>query len=66
LPDGPERNKIYRRMSEIVAAYNPWWLGVYPFENTLVQPWLLGYKKHAYWEHPWKYLDVDLARQAAR
>jgi hypothetical protein len=22
-----------------------------------------GYKKHAYWEHPWKYLDVDAARQ---
>ena len=66
LPDGPDRNKIYRRMSEIVAAYNPWWLGFYTIENTLVQPWVLGYKKHAYWEHPWKYLDVDTARQAKR
>ena len=66
LPDGPERNKVYRRMSEIVAAYNPWWLGVYTVENTLVQPWLLGYKKNAYWEHPWKYLDVDTGRQAKR
>lgn len=63
LPDGAERNKIYRRMSELVAAYNPWWLGIYPIENTLVQPWLHGYKKHAYWEHPWKYLDVETARQ---
>ena len=66
LPDGPERNKLYRRMSEIVAAYNPWWLGFYTIENTLVQPWVRGYKKHAYWEHPWKYLDVDQTRQAAR
>ncbi len=64
LPDGPERNKIYRRMSEIVAAYNPWWLGFYTIENTLVQPWVLGYKKHAYWEHPWKYLDVDSSRRS--
>ena len=63
LPDGPERNKLYRKMSEIVAAYNPWWLGFYPSENTLVQPWVLGYKKHVYWEHPWKYLDVDVSRQ---
>jgi hypothetical protein len=63
LPDGSERNKIYRRMSELVAAYNPWWLGVYTIENTLLQPWVQGYKKHAYWEHPWKYLDVDAARQ---
>jgi len=63
LPDSPERNKIYRRMSELVAAYNPWWLGLYTIENTLLQPWMLGYKKHAYWEHPWKYFDVDAARQ---
>jgi peptide/nickel transport system substrate-binding protein len=66
LPDGPDRNKIYKKMSEIVAAYNPWWLGFYTIENTLVQPWVLGYKKHSYWEHPWRYLDVDLARQAQR
>jgi len=63
LPDSPERNKIYRRMSELVAAYNPWWLGIYTIENTLLQPWMQGYKKHAYWEHPWKYFDVDAARQ---
>ena len=63
IPDGPERNKIYRRMSELVAAYSPWWLGVYTIENTLLQPWVHGYKKHAYWEHPWKYLDVDADRQ---
>jgi ABC-type transport system substrate-binding protein len=66
LPDGPERNRIYRRMSELVAAYNPWWIGVYTIENTLVQPWVLGYKKHAYWEHPWKYLDVDVTKQAQK
>jgi ABC-type transport system substrate-binding protein len=64
LPDGPERNRIYRRMSEIVAAYNPWWLGFYTIENTLVQPWMRGYKKHVYWEHPWKYLDVDERRRS--
>jgi len=63
LPDGPERNRVYRQMSELVAAYDPWCLGVYTIENTLVQPWVLGYKKHAYSEHPWKYLDVDPGRQ---
>ena len=63
LPDGPERNRIYRQMSELVAAYNPWWLGVYTTENTLLQPWALGYKKHAYWEHPWLYMDIDTKLQ---
>ncbi len=66
LPDGPERNLLYRRMSELVAAYNPWALHVYTIENTLLQPWVRGYKKHAYWEHPWLYLGIDTARLAAR
>ncbi len=63
LPDGPKRTALYRRMAEIGAAYNPWDIGVYTIENTLVQPWVLGYRKHAYWEHPWKYLDIDPARK---
>ena len=66
LPDGPERDRLYRRMSEFVAAYNPWNLAVYPIENTIVQPYVLGYKKNAYWEHAWMYLDIDPARAAAR
>ena len=60
IPDGPERNAIYRKMAGIIAAYNPWDLGVYRFENTLVRPWVQGYKKNVYNEHPWLYLDVDL------
>ncbi len=63
LPDSPKRSVLYRRMSEIVAAYNPWELGVYTIENTLVQPWVLGYRKHVYWEHPWQYMDIDAARR---
>jgi ABC-type transport system substrate-binding protein len=66
LPDGAERNRIYRRMAELVAAYDPWALNVYTIENTLVQPWLRGYKMHAYWENPWLYLDVDRTSVAAR
>ncbi|HSC99595.1 MAG TPA: ABC transporter substrate-binding protein [Casimicrobiaceae bacterium] len=66
LPDGPERNRLYRAMSELVAAYNPWLLHVYTVESTLTQPWVRGYKKHAYWEHPWLYMGVDSAKLAAR
>ena len=65
VPDGAERNALYRKMAELVAAYNPWDLGVYRIENTLVRPWVLGYKKHVNLEHAWKYLDVDLVRLKA-
>jgi oligopeptide transport system substrate-binding protein len=66
LPDGAERNRLYRKMSELVAAYNPWALHVYTVEDTLVQPWVRGYRKNAYWEHPWQYIGIDKARLAAK
>jgi ABC-type transport system substrate-binding protein len=66
LPDGPERNALYRKMSELVGAYAPWVLHVSTIEDTLVQPWVRGYKKNAYWEHPWQYIGIDGARLAAK
>jgi peptide/nickel transport system substrate-binding protein len=66
LPDGPARTALYRKMAELVAAYNPWVLHVYTIENTLVQPWVQGYKKNAYWEHPWQYIGIDTTRLAQR
>jgi oligopeptide transport system substrate-binding protein len=66
LPDGAERNAVYRKMSELVGAYAPWVLHVYTIEDTLVQPWVRGYRKNAYWEHPWQYIGIDQARLAAK
>ncbi len=66
IPDGPERNAIYRKMATIIAAYTPWDLGVWRYENTLLRPWVQGYAKHVYNEHPWQYLDLDLARRNAK
>ncbi|MDE2004782.1 MAG: hypothetical protein KGJ25_14760, partial [Betaproteobacteria bacterium] len=42
MPDGPERLKVERRMSEIVQAYAPWILTAFRYENVLLQPWLRG------------------------
>ena len=54
-------------MAGIVAAYAPWELGAYTYENTLVRPWVRGYVKHVSWEHPWKYHDLDVeARRSAK
>jgi ABC-type transport system substrate-binding protein len=65
LPDGPERNALYRRMSEIEAAYTPWILNVFTVETTMLQRSVKGYKKNAYWEHPWEYLDVEAPQRSA-
>jgi ABC-type transport system substrate-binding protein len=65
LPNGPERLKLMRRMSDLVNAYAPWKFGVYRYENVVVHPWVQGYKHSVFNAHFWKYYDVDLARRAA-
>jgi len=63
LPDGPERTKLYRRMSDLIVAYAPWHMAMTRLNNTLTQPWLIGYKQHAFYEHNWRYLDIDLSKR---
>ncbi|MCC7325203.1 MAG: bicyclomycin resistance protein [Burkholderiales bacterium] len=60
LPDGPERAKLMRQMSEIVAAYAPWKINAYRYENIVLYPWVHGYQLDVFNIHPWQYLDVDM------
>jgi len=59
LPDGPERAKLMREMSQIVAAYAPWKINAYRHENVMLYPWVQGYKLNVFNIHPWLYLDID-------
>lgn len=65
LPDGPERNALYARMSEMTSAYMPLMLGTYRYRTVLMQPWLPGLRPDSFFREPWKYLDIDLARRKA-
>ena len=60
-----ERNKLYARMTEIVAAYAPMGGGIWRTENTIAKPWIVGYKKDSFRSQPWRFVDVDLARMKA-
>jgi ABC-type oligopeptide transport system substrate-binding subunit len=59
VPDGPERNAIYREMSRLVLVYSPWRLGVHRYYNDLVQPWVTGYERHPVLRGFWKFIDID-------
>jgi ABC-type transport system substrate-binding protein len=63
LSDGPERNALYGRMSEIAAAYMPMMLGTYRYRVVLAQPWVLGFRPDPFFPQPWKYVDIDLERR---
>ncbi len=63
--DVAERDRLYARMTEIVAAYAPMGGGVYRIENTLAQPWIVGYRKDIFRNPPWRFVDIDLAKKKA-
>ncbi|MBK9117073.1 MAG: hypothetical protein IPM22_15980 [Betaproteobacteria bacterium] len=61
--DVAERDRLYARMTEIVAAYAPMGGGIYRIENTLARPWVHGYRKDSFRSQPWRFVDIDVARQ---
>lgn len=68
LPDGPERNAIYREMNRLFLVYAPWRLGVHRIYTDLSQPWTIGFRRHPVMRGFWKYIDIDqpVLAQASR
>ena len=60
MPDSPERTQLYQKMVHILWVYNPWRVNTLKQGTVLIQPWVLGYKKHPFGHEPWRYLDIDL------
>ena len=61
LADGPERQKLYGEMAQLIHAYNPWVLLTHPISADIRQPWLKNYKRHPVEFTNWRYLDIDVA-----
>ena len=59
LPDSPERNRLFLEMTRQMEVDGAWALGVSRERNTLVRPWVLGYKAHPILNATWVYLDID-------
>ena len=58
MPAGPERDRLYREMARIIEVYAPWRLGISRYRNMLVQPRILGYKKHPILHAEFQFIDV--------
>ena len=63
LPPGPERQRLYDEMAQLVHVYAPWVLRMHPVSLDLVQPWVKNYLRHPVELTNWRYLDVDLDRK---
>src|SRR5260221_1632758 len=58
LPDGAERNKLYREMTRLMETDTVWMLGDSRYRNVLLQPRVAGFKKHPVLATEWLYLDL--------
>ncbi len=63
LPDGPERDELFRRAKLIAVAYMPYKIWVHRYTNDLVHPWLQGYRRPTFWNDWWHMVDIDAARR---
>jgi len=59
MPDGPQRNRLYREMTRQMEVDTPWLLTDSRYRNMLLQPYVVGYKKSAVNINEFTYMDMD-------
>ena len=62
MPDGPQRAAVIRDAVRILVAYMPLKVRVHRIGTDLMQPWLVGYKRHPFAREFWSYVDIDTSR----
>ena len=62
MPDSPNRNRLFEQMTRQFETDAPWRLGTAVYQNTLVQPRVIGYKAHPVLLADWIYVDIDTTR----
>ena len=66
MPDGEERLAVMQHMVKIMVAYMPYKFSTHRIRTDLMQPWLLGYRRHPVMRDFWKYIDIDAEKQRKR
>lgn len=59
LQDGEDRNRLYRRMARLMEVHTAWILADSRYRNVLLQPRVMGFRKHPVLFSEWLYLDLD-------
>jgi ABC-type transport system substrate-binding protein len=59
LPDGPERDRLYHEMTRLMEVHTVWIMGDSRYRNMLLQPYVVGYRKHPVLHTEWLYIDLD-------
>ena len=62
LPDGPERDRLYREMTRQMEVDAVWLLTDSRYRNVLLQPHVVGFRQHPVLHQAWRYIDMQPAR----
>jgi hypothetical protein len=62
-PESPERNQFYRQLARMAEVNAVWKLHDTRYRNMLVQPQVIGYKKHPILLAEFMYYDLDNSRR---
>ncbi len=63
MADGPERLAVMQQMVKILVAYMPYKFSTHRILTDMMQPSLLGYRRHPISRGFWRYVDIDPAKQ---
>ena len=66
LPDGPEREALFRQAKRIGITYAPYKCHLHRYVTDVAHPEVLGYRRGLFWQNWWQYIDIDpgLARKS--
>jgi ABC-type transport system substrate-binding protein len=59
LPDGPERDRLYREMTRVMETDTAWILTDSRYRNVLLHARVKGFTKHPVMHAEWLYIDLD-------
>ncbi len=63
LPDGPERDAVFKQASKLLVAYSPYRVMVHRVLVDMAQPGIVGYRRTPFWLDWWQYVDIEPAPQ---
>jgi ABC-type transport system substrate-binding protein len=66
IPDGPEREALYREAKRIGVALMPYKVHAHRILTDIEQPWMSGYYRPLFWQDFWQYVDIDPAKRPVR
>ena len=64
LPNGPERDALFKEAKRLSAVYAPYKQHVHRFYNDMAHPWLLGYRRALFGNRWWHMVDIDADRRS--